>query len=93
MKCRLFIFHKLGGFLMRYFRKIVGERLYLSPFNADDIEIYTKWAEWMNNKIIGDNYGGPHNLVSLANAKKTLEELKGYRFAIEIGRASCRERV
>lgn len=67
---------------MRYFRKIVGERLYLSPFDADDIEIYTKWAEWMNDRTVADNYGGPHNLLSLASAKKTLEELKGYRFAM-----------
>ncbi|MCL2003771.1 MAG: GNAT family N-acetyltransferase [Oscillospiraceae bacterium] len=67
---------------MRYFRKIVGERLYLSPFNADDTEIYTKWAEWMNDKTLNDHYGGHHNLVSLASAKKTLEELKGYRFAM-----------
>ncbi len=55
---------------MRYFRKIVGERLYLSPFNADDIEIYTKWAEWMNDRTVADHYGGHHNLVSLASAKK-----------------------
>ena len=67
---------------MRYFRKIVGERLYLSPFNADDIEIYTKWAEWMNDRILADFFGGHHNLVTLASAKKTLEELNGYRFAI-----------
>jgi RimJ/RimL family protein N-acetyltransferase len=67
---------------MRYFRKIVGERLYLSPFNVDDIEIYTKWAEWMNDRAIADNFGGYHNLVSLASAKKTLEELNGYRFVI-----------
>jgi len=70
---------------MLFFRKIVGERLYLSPFDADDTEIYTKWTEWMNNKTIGDNYGGPHNLVSLASIKKTLEELKGYRFSIVLG--------
>ena len=68
---------------MRYFRKIVGERLYLSPFSADDIDIYTEWAEWMNDKTVADNYGGPpYNLVSLANAQKTIGELKGYRFAI-----------
>ena len=67
---------------MRYFRKIIGERLYLSPFNPDDIEIYTKWAEWMNDRAVSDNYGGHHNLVSLESAKKTIAELKGYRFAI-----------
>lgn len=55
---------------MHYFRKIVGERLYLSPFNADDIEISTKWAEWMNDRKVSDNYGGYHTLVSLASAKR-----------------------
>jgi RimJ/RimL family protein N-acetyltransferase len=67
---------------MRYFRKIVGERLYLSPFNADDAEICNKWAEWMNDRTVADNFGQYNNLVSTASAKKTLEELKGYRFAM-----------
>ncbi|MCL2508198.1 MAG: GNAT family N-acetyltransferase [Oscillospiraceae bacterium] len=69
---------------MRYFRKIVGERLYLSPFDADDTEIIAKWAQWMNDRTVADYYGGYHNLVSLASAKKTLEELKGCRFAIAL---------
>jgi len=67
---------------MPYFRKIIGERLYLSPFDPDDVEIYTKWAEWMNDRAVGDTYGGHHNLVSVSGAKKTLEELKGYRFVM-----------
>ena len=67
---------------MLYFRKIVGERLYLSPFDAGDTEIYSKWAEWMNDKTVAENYGDPHNLISSANAKKTLEELSGHRLAI-----------
>ena len=36
----------------------------------------------MNDRAVADYYGGYHNLVSLSSAKKTLEELKGYRFAI-----------
>jgi Acetyltransferases, including N-acetylases of ribosomal proteins len=67
---------------MGYFRKIVGKHLYLSPFDADNEEICTKWAEWMNDKFVADNYGGGHNLVSASSAKKTLAELTGYRFAI-----------
>ncbi|MDD4797627.1 MAG: GNAT family protein [Eubacteriales bacterium] len=67
---------------MRYFRKIVGERLYLSPFSADDSEICTQWARWMNDRTVADHFGGHHQLVSLAGAKKPLEELKGYRFAM-----------
>jgi RimJ/RimL family protein N-acetyltransferase len=67
---------------MRFFRKIVGERLYLSPFNPEDVESYTKWAEWMNDRTVTDYYGGHNNLVSLASAKKAVEELKGHRFDI-----------
>jgi len=67
---------------MPYFRKLVGERLYLSPFSADDAEVCAKWAQWMNDKAVADYYGGYHNLVSLESAKKTLDELKGCRFNI-----------
>ena len=67
---------------MRYFRKIVGSRLYLSPFDADDAEIHAKWAEWMNDRAVADTYGGYFNLVSVAGARKTLGELQGYRFAV-----------
>ena len=68
--------------MSKYFRKIVGERIYLSPFDTDDSEIYTKWAEWMNVRTVADTFGGHFNLVSITGAKKTLEELQGYRFAI-----------
>jgi len=68
--------------MSKYFRKITGERLYLSPFDADDSNIYTKYAEWMNDRNVTDTYGGHSSLVSAATAKKTLEELQGYRFAI-----------
>ena len=67
---------------MRYFRKIVGQRLYLSPFNPEDPEIHTKWAQWMNDPTLADTYGGPGNLVSLASAKKAVAELPGHRFDI-----------
>ena len=67
---------------MPYFRKLIGERLYLSPFDAGDAEIYTQWAQWMHDGAVADNYGGHCNLVTLASAKKTLEELSGHRFAI-----------
>jgi len=67
---------------MRHFRKIVGEHLYLSPFDADDIEICIKWTEWMNERVVAENFGQYHNPVSLARSKKTFEDLEGYRFDI-----------
>lgn len=36
----------------------------------------------MNDKTVGENYGGFHNLVSLSDAKKTVQGLNGYRFSI-----------
>jgi RimJ/RimL family protein N-acetyltransferase len=68
---------------MRYYQKIVGERLYLSPFDRDDPEIIATWAQWMNDRAVSEFYGGgTHNLVSRADAAKILAGLQGYRFAI-----------
>lgn len=67
---------------MPYYRKIVGNRLYLAPFDAEDEELYTKWATWMNDSAVAEHYGGHHNLVTLSSAKRTLEELRGYRFTM-----------
>jgi len=67
---------------MRYFKKLTGERLYLSPFNPDYEESAVKWAEWMNDRTVADYYGGYHNHVSLASAKKAVGELQGHRFDI-----------
>jgi len=67
---------------MGYFRKIVGERLYLSPFNNTDTEFHTTWTTWMNDRTVNDTFDGHQNLVSLSGAKKIIEELTGYRFDI-----------
>jgi hypothetical protein len=55
---------------MGYFRKIVGEQLYLSPFDTEDIDLHFIWAKWMNDRVVSDHYGGHHNLVSLATKKR-----------------------
>ena len=28
---------------MKYFKKLVGDKIYLSPRNIEDAEIYAKW--------------------------------------------------
>ena len=33
---------------MKYFKKIVGERIYLSPISMDDAEVFTKWMNDFN---------------------------------------------
>jgi RimJ/RimL family protein N-acetyltransferase len=59
---------------MRYFPKIVGERLYLSPINTDDAEQYTKW---LNDPDVADHIGLYRQMVSLDSERKTLERLSG----------------
>ena len=66
---------------MRYFKKIIGERLYLSPINPDDLIIYTKW---MNDVDVVKNLGGYSNNMSIPAEKNALDELAktGHNYAM-----------
>ena len=56
---------------MRYFRKITGDRLYLSPVSADDAETYVKW---MNDKAVTDYFHQHSRVVASKNELKWLFE-------------------
>lgn len=67
---------------MKYFEKIKGKRIYLSPVSLEDAEIYTKW---LNDTNISDGLGSTHKVVSLEGEKEWLSNVlkKGdYTFAI-----------
>ena len=66
---------------MRYFEKIPGERLFLSPINPDDFELYTKW---MNDPAVTAGLGNYRKMNSLPNERKLLEEMaaNGHNYAI-----------
>jgi RimJ/RimL family protein N-acetyltransferase len=66
---------------MKYFPKISGGRLYLSPVNPEDAEQYTKW---LNDPAVAIPLGHYKNLLSLPNEKKALERLtsEGHNYAI-----------
>ncbi len=55
---------------MRYFRKINGERLYLSPVNIEDAEIYIKWM----NETVAKSFGQYPLVVSSKGDLKWLFE-------------------
>lgn len=38
---------------MKYYKKIIGKRIYLSPINADDADIYIKWM----NETVARSFG------------------------------------
>lgn len=66
---------------MRYFKKIVGDRIYLSPINIDDAERYT---EWINDLEVAINLSSAHKIYSLEEEREVLARLNkdGYNFAI-----------
>lgn len=67
---------------MKYFKKVVGNRVYLSPMNIEDIEMYTKW---MNDFSVTDGLGMSPRLTSLEGEKSYIETMTKhgeYQFAI-----------
>lgn len=46
---------------MKYFRKMVGERLYLAPINPDDGVTFVKW---LNDEAVAKDFGQYTRLVS-----------------------------
>lgn len=66
---------------MKYFEKISGDKIYLSPICKDDIEIYTKW---INDVSITDNLGFTCQQIGIEKETEALESMikDGYNFAI-----------
>ena len=58
---------------MQYFRKIVGERLYLSPISVNDDNV-EKYIKWMNAKDTAANFGQYNHSVSSKSDLKWLYE-------------------
>ena len=56
---------------MRYFPKLLGERLYLSPVNPDDAELYTKW---FNDREVSLWLGMHESVTSLVKGRQILED-------------------
>ena len=56
---------------MKYFKKLVGERIYLSPRNVEDVEQFT---EWMNDFEVTDYIGRTAQMISLSGEKEFLEK-------------------
>ena len=67
---------------MKYFKKLEGERIYLSPMNTEDIE---KYCKWLNDFAVTDGLGGSSRLVTLQGEKEYIEKVNSsgeYQFAI-----------
>lgn len=66
---------------MRYYPKLKGERIYLSPINPDDVAIYTRW---FNDMEVTDNLGNSWQIFSETREAAALEDMAryGHNFAI-----------
>ena len=56
---------------MKYFKKLIGENIYLSPMNTDD---YEKFTEWMNDFDTTDYLGRSCFNITLEGEKEFLEQ-------------------
>jgi len=65
---------------MKYFKKLIGKRVYLSPMNVDDADIYVKW---LNDFNVTDGVGSSCRITSLESEKEWLKHNSNqYQFAI-----------
>lgn len=56
---------------MKYFKKLVGENIYLSPINVEDKELYVKW---LNDFSVTDGLGGSCKLENLITEQEWIQE-------------------
>ena len=57
---------------MKYFKKLIGDRIYLSPKGVSDEEI-TRFTEWMNDFQVTDYTGRSSQIMTWQNEKEYLE--------------------
>lgn len=51
---------------MKYFKKVIGERIYLSPMNVEDAE---KYMTWMCDRSVSDNLGNTRMFNTIEGEK------------------------
>ena len=56
---------------MKYFKKLLGDDIYLSPRNTEDAE---KYVEWINDFQITDYTGKSASLTTIESENKYLQE-------------------
>ncbi len=54
---------------MKYFKKLVGNSVYLSPINSDD---FAKYTEWMNDLSVSDYTSRTFTVITLEQEKEFL---------------------
>ncbi len=55
---------------MKYFKKLLGENIYLSPLNVEDVE---KYAEWFCDFRVTDGVGRSGQIMTVEKEKEWIE--------------------
>ena len=66
---------------MKYFKKMIGDKVYLSPVNSDD---YLKYVEWLNNYNIAKGVNQIRKILTIEAEKEFLSKRDSdkYNFSI-----------
>lgn len=56
---------------MKYYKKLVGERIYLSPMCIEDAETFVKW---MSDRSVTDGVRGTHKLMNVELEREWIVE-------------------
>jgi RimJ/RimL family protein N-acetyltransferase len=56
---------------MKYFKKLVGQKVYLSPVCPEDAETYTKW---LNDLTVTDNLGSSSIMISVSGEQEWISK-------------------
>ena len=68
---------------MKFFKKLVGDNIYLSPRSVDE-EVIEKFTEWLNDFETTDYTGRSSSVITLDGERKYFEDIKddSYSFFI-----------
>lgn len=64
---------------MKYYRKLVGQKVYLSPMCIEDAETYTKW---LNDLSVTENLGTPGRMITVNGEREWINKNQDIIFAI-----------
>ena len=70
---------------MKFFKKLVGDNIYLSPRNVDE-EVVEKFTEWLNDLETTDYIGRSAQIYTLEDERKHFENPKDNEFVFFIVR-------
>lgn len=75
---------------MKYFKKLIGDNIYLSPRNPEDAE---KYVEWLNDFQVTDYTGRSAQLISIESEKQFFQEHMNDEAAFSIVRLEDNELI